>query len=427
MSTSLFARYRTPPVPLLELNMAKDGDLSNEAVIESIARLEEAIQEAATKRVPFEHPTAQAWLKDWVHGVYEGDTTAPRLPYCGISASQAGVALLEQFNDQVQQVIPQYPEEYQRNSVVPTMVLARVLVAWQETFKPDAQDWLNLRTNMGLYQRQHEDQWREQFDDTRPSLLSWLYAIPKVALGYEITEEQAKVMQRSVRASDNVPSRFWTEVITEWKDHAPALDASIGEQLAVTRQAIATTHLHHTYGDALPLALDPTVTDPLTLPVPVRDYQKGWDVAIRKMGLEYSQEAAKAEFPNGIPDTVDARAQHLKLLDVYYQQFERALEPWRWDGLKDASLEEKAEVFAWLTGWAPEFHWDTAVQNMGIYPPVEANSRQAYTGQTTLWWLQAPYRAKVEQAKTWIAEAELTMTDARQEGCDMDAFVRQLV
>ena len=286
--------------------MAKDGDLSNETVIESIARLEEAIQEAAAKRVPFEHPTAQAWLKDWVHGVYEGDTTAPRLPYCGISASQAGVALLEQFNDQVQQVIPQYPEEYQRNSVAPTMVLARVLVAWQETFKPDPQDWLNLRTNMGLYQRQHEAQWREQFDDERPSLLSWLYAIPKVALGYEITEEQAKVMQRSVRSSDSVASRFWTEVVTEWKGHVPALDASIGEQLAVVRQAIATTHLHHTYGDALPLALDPTVTDPLTLPVPVRDYQKGWDVAIRKMGLEYSQEAAKAEFPSGIPDTVDA-------------------------------------------------------------------------------------------------------------------------
>lgn len=404
----------------MRLNLPEGAELTLEKV-------ENALADTASQYVAFEHPDVQHWLSDWVCRVYEGDTPID-LPYhYGVSAAQAGVALMEVFNEKVQEFIPQYPEDLQRNSAIPTMVLARALVAWQTMFEPDAQDWLNLRTNLGLYQKLHEDQWTLQFDGERPSLLSWLYDIPKVALNYELDESQAKIMQVSVRSSDNTISRFWTEVMTEWKEHAPALDASIEQQLNAVKQAIGTTHLHHTHGDALPLSLDATTTDPMTLPAPVRDYHKGWDVAVRKMGLEYSQEAVKKDFPDGVPDHVDARTKHLKLLDAYYQQFERAIEPWRWDGLKEASVEEKVHVFAWLTGWAPEFHWDTAVQNMGIFPPVEASGRQDYTGQTTLWWLQAPYHVKVEQARTWISEAEHTMRDARREGCDMDAFIGQLV
>lgn len=377
----------------------------------------------------FSDPEVQAWLSEWVAAVYAGSARPPKPENYGVPTSFAGVALMESFNEKVQGLVAQYPEEHRKNQLIPILVLARALGAWQDTFHPSPADWLNMRTNMGYYQQEHEKQWRAQFDGSRPSVLSWLNRLPE-AVGYELVDKQTAAISKSLKASENASSRFWSTVEAFWvalvKEHPPE---SIQDNLNLCTGSIALAkQVQEMYKDqpgmldvdALPASA--TARDPLDLAVPVRDYHKGWDYQVRTAGRTFALESAKSHYPDGIPDTPQDRVDHLKFVDHYYNLFERSFEPWRWDGLGAASIEEKAQTWAWLTSWAPEYHWDSTVQAFGIYPPVEAIGRE-YTGQSTQWWLSASYEDKIVAATKWIEGASYEMDATRAEHCKIDDFI----
>lgn len=374
-------------------------------------------------------PEVQAWLEQWTQAAYAREPL-PALPATyGIPVSAAGVALTEAFNTTVQKLVDQYPEEHRKNQLIPILVMGRALAAWQTTFEPQPADWLNLRTNLGYYQQKHEKQWREQFDGPRPSALSWLNRVPE-AVGYELTEKQLTQISKSLKASENAQPRFWSMVSTLWSNFAAEnpptciqhnlnlCTASIAMGLQIQRvMRDEPTNLNV---DTLP----PFVHDmaPFDLAVPVRDYQKGWDYQVRTSGRAFALTQAKTHYPDGIPDNSNDRVAHLKLVEKYYELFERGFEPWRWDGLGEASVEEQAQTWAWLTSWAPEYNWDQTVKALGIHPPVEAIGRE-YTGQSTQWWLTSSYEEKTEAAQTWIQGASFEMAAARREHCNIDNFI----
>lgn len=380
-------------------------------------------------RLAFSEPEVQAWLNEWVTAVYAGQPRKEKPEHYMVPISFAGVALMEQFNEKVQALVGQYPEEHRKNQLIPVLVLARAMGAWQDAFQPSPTDWLNMRTNMGYYQQQHQAVWREQFEGSRPSVLSWLNRLPE-AVGYELVEKQTTLMSKSLKASENAAPRFWGMVEALWvalvKEHPPA---SIQDNLNLCTGSIALAkQMQDVYKDqataldvdALPVAV--ATMDPLDMAVPVRDYHKGWDYQVRTAGRAFALESAKSHYPEGIPDTPQDRVDHLKLVDKYYNLFERSFEPWRWDGLGEASVDEKAQTWAWLTSWAPEYHWDSTVQAFGIYPPVEAIGRE-YTGQSTEWWLSASYEDKVVAASKWIEGASYEMDATRAEHCKIDDFI----
>ena len=379
--------------------------------------------------IPCSDPLAQDWLARWTHAAYAREPL-PVLPReYGIPVSAAGVALTEEFNTTVQTLIDQYPEEHRKNQLIPIFVLARALSAWQETFAPSPADWLNLRTNLGYYQHKYEKQWREQFEGDRPSALSWLTRIPE-ALGHELTEKQITRMSKSLKASENAQPRFWGLVSDFWgkfaaenppesiQDNLNLCVASISVGLQVQKNMRDMPECLNV--DTLP----PFIQDmaPLDLAIPSRDYQKGWDYYIRTNGRAFALTQAKTHYPDGIPDNSNDRVAHLKLVDKYYELFERGFEPWRWDGLGQASSDEQAQTWAWLTSWAPEYNWDKTVKAIGIHPPVEAVGRE-YTGQATQWWLTASYEDKTQAAKVWIENASYEMDAARKEHCNIDNFI----
>lgn len=374
-------------------------------------------------------PEAQAWLAAWTEAAYARAPLPDKPDAFGIPASAAGVALMDAFNEKVQGLVGQYPEEHRKNQLIPILVMARALGAWQQTFAPGPADWLNFRTNLGYYQQKNEAQWREQFEGNRPSALSWLNRIPE-SLGYELTDKQVTTMSKGIKASDNAQSRFWTLAFEMWgkfaaenppatiQDNLNLCIASITVGLQV--QKILCDSPEYLDVDTLPDFVHDKA--PLDMAVPVRDYHKGWDYHVRTTGRAFALSQAKTHYPDGIPDDPNDRVAHLKLVDQYYNQFERAFEPWRWDGLGEASVDEQAQTWAWLTSWAPEYNWDQTVKAMGIHPPVEAIGRE-YTGKSTQWWLTAPYADKVEAAKTWIEGASHEMAAARKDHCNIDDFI----
>ena len=383
----------------------------------------------AAPTVALSAPEAQAWLARWTQAVYAREPL-PALPEeYGIPASAAGVALTEAFNATVQTLIEQYPEEHRKNQLIPVFVLARALGAWQETFFPSATDWLNLRTNLGYYQQKHEKQWRDQFEGSRPSALSWLTRIPE-AVSHELSEKQITRMSKSLKASENAQPRFWGLVSDFWgKFAAENPPQSIQDNLNLCVASIAVglqvQQNMRDIPDCLNVdTLPPFVQamEPLDLAVPARDYQKGWDYDIRTKGRAFALTQAKTHYPDGIPDDPNDRVAHLKLVDKYYELFERGFEPWRWDGLGQASSDEQAQTWAWLTSWAPEYNWDQTVKALGIHPPVEAVGRE-YTGKSTQWWLTASHEEKTQAAKVWIEGASYEMAAARKEHCNIDDFI----
>ena len=391
-----------------------------------------AAEETNTRTAPtmaLSSPEVQSWLARWSQAAYAKEQL-PALPEeYGIPASAAGVALMELFDPKLQTMIAQYPEEHRKNQLIPILVFARALSAWQDTFSPEPADWLNLRTNLGYYQQKYESQWRAQFEGERPSALSWLSRIAE-ANGYELTEKQISRMSKSLKASDNAQPRFWSMVSELWSKFAVENPPqSIQDNLNLCMASIAVgLQLQQSFHD-MPSCLNvdtlpPFVhtMSPLELAVPARDYQKGWDYHVRTSGRAFALEQAKTHYPDGIPDDPNDRVAHLKLVDKYYDLFERSFEPWRWDGLEQASSEEQAQTWAWLTGWAPEFQWEQTVKSMGIHPPVEAVGRD-YTGQSTQWWLTAPYDEKTQAAKLWIESANYEMDSARKEHCNIDDFI----
>ena len=379
--------------------------------------------------VAFTDPAVQTWMSEWTHAMYARQPL-PVLPdEYAVPPAAASVFFMDQFNDKLQELVAQYPEEHRKNQLIPVLLLTRAVVAWQETFKPSRDDWLNFRTNLGYYQQQHETQWREQFEGTRPSALLWLSRLNEAA-NYEATDIQLTRIGKSLKMSDNGTSRFWTMATSMWSklavahpptsisDNLALCDASIHAALEVQRHLLDSPDMFNV--DALPSVA--MTKDTLDLPVPVRDYHKGWDHFIRTSGRAFALEQAKSHYPDGLPNDVNDRVAHLKLIDQYYNLYERAFEPWRWDGLADATPEEQAKTWAWLTSWAPEYHWDATVKAMGIYPPVEAVGRE-YTGQSTQWWLTAPYEEKVQAALAWVEGANRDMQASREQHCNIDGFI----
>ena len=390
---------------------------------------EEALPERPAPTVALSAPEAQAWLASWTQAAFAKEPL-PALPEeYGIPASAASVALTEAFNAKVQTLVDQYPEEHRKNQLIPILVMARVLGAWQDTFAPSPADWLNLRTNLGYYQQKHEKQWREQFEGPRPSALSWLTRIPE-ATGFELAEKQVTRMSKSLKASENAQPRFWGLVSDFWgKFAAENPPECIQDNLNLCVASIAVGLQFQQSMRDMPEYLNvdtlpPFVHDmsPLDMAVPVRDYQKGWDYFIRTNGRAFALAQAKTHYPDGVPDDSNARVAHLKYIDKYYELFERGFEPWRWDGLGQASTDEQAQTWAWLTSWAPEYTWDQTVKAIGIHPPVEAIGRE-YTGQSTQWWLTASHEDKTKAAQTWIEGASFEMDAARKEHCNMDGFI----
>lgn len=379
--------------------------------------------------VALSSPEAQEWLFKWTQAAFAKEPL-PALPEAyGIPASAAGVALTEAFNAKVQTLVDQYPEEHRKNQLIPVLVLARALGAWQDTFSPTGADWLNLRTNLGYYQQKHEKEWRAQFEGPRPSALTWLTRVPE-ALNYELNEKQITRMSKSLKASENATPRFWSMVSDFWAkfavDNPPQ---SIQDNLNLCAASISVgMQIHQTMRDIPDCVnvdtLPPFVhaMDAFELAVPARDYQKGWDYQVRTSGRAFALAQAKSHYPDGIPDDPNDRVAHLKLVDKYYELFERSFEPWRWDGLGEASPNEQAQTWAWLTSWAPEYNWDQTVKAIGIHPPVEAVGRE-YTGQSTQWWLTASHDDKTKAAQTWIEGASFEMDAARREHCNIDNFI----
>lgn len=378
--------------------------------------------------LPIEIPEVKAWLSSWVDASYQHSASEKLPENYNITAAQASVALLDVFNTRLQEMLLLYPEEYRTNQLIPVLVLARVLGAWQDTFNPDAQDWLNTRTNLGYYQQRDEKQWRAQFEGSRPSILTWLNRLPE-ALNYELDDKQIGKMSKSLAASTNAAPRFWMVVHEVWAKIATENPPkSIQDQLNICHAsmalglAIQKNEGGVSTGDVLPSFV--LELDARSLSVPVRDYQKGWDHFVRTAGRQFALAMAKNNYPDGIPDNSNDRVAHIRLIEENYRNFEVAFEPWRWDGLQDASVEEKAQVWAWLTNWAPAYTWDQTIKAMGIHPPVEATGRE-YTGQTTLWWLNAPYEEKVVAAQSWFEKAEQELSISKSEN-NMDEFVKHM-
>ena len=394
-----------------------------------LTHAQELVSSRIAPTVELSSIAAQLWLDQWAQAAY-AKTTLPPLPLeYGIPASAAAVALTELFDANVQALVAQYPQEHRKNQLIPIFVLARALGAWQESFVPSPSDWLNLRTNLGYYQQKYGLQWRGQFEGGRPNALEWLKRIPE-AVGQELTDAQNLRIFKSLKESQNAEPRFWRMVLQLWdKLSCENNPTSLQDNLNLCASSISMGLQAQQAMRDIPSCLDidtfpPFVHNmaPLDLAVPSRDYQKGWDHCVRVNGRTFALEQARTHYPLGIPDTPDDRVEHLKLVDTYYQQFERSFEPWRWDGLEQGTAEEQAQAWAWLTSWASEYHWDTFVKEVGIHPPVEAVGRE-YTGQSTQWWLTAPYNDKVEAAKTWIESASHEMADARKEHCNIDTFI----
>lgn len=371
-------------------------------------------------------PQVCAWLNHWVDCAYQR-LPLPDIPEnYRILPSIAGVALLDQFNDRFQAMVAQYPESYRTNLLIPVLVLTRAIVAWQTSFKPDASDWLNLRTNLGYYQQEYSYQWRMQYPNTRPSILTWFNSIPE-ALNYEITSEQLKTVKDNIKNSANQASRIWVSIgeirASLCAERPPE---TIQDRLDLCNKSISVGMAllqHQANQDTLPSFV--LKRNPMDLSVPARDYQKGWDHYIRSTGREYAMNLASSHYPEGIPDTAQDRVEHIRYVEKYYQDFETAFEPWKWNGLEQSSIEEKAQVWAWITSWAPEYVWDETVSNFGVHPDVCAVNRD-YTGKSTTWWLTASFDEKVEQAKLWLKKEELVINQSHSEST-MDDFVANIL
>jgi len=379
------------------------------------------------------------WLNDWSTEIYSGPQLSEQynIPiYLNLTPAQLAIHLFCEFPNKLKDSLSHIPDEYlnnKRNQEFPAFILARCIQGWYKTCTPAPEDWINLKTVLGWLQKKHGPEWRSMFDGERPSLLNWIQESGK-ATGQEIDEQTAQQVISDNKKSHYKAPRFWSVAqkiaISAWLKSPPT---SIQTQLDFIKNVIQmTVSLHRPENEQIVeqmINLDNYPEqwlnqEPLSIPVAIRDYSTGWDTEVRTTCQKAATAHADSLWPDGAPENSKDRVLHLKKIEDTYDALERLFEPWRWIDLNNASVEEKASVWAWITTWAPTYHWDTAIKNMDLHPPVEAIGLD-YTGKDAYWWVTTPYDEKLEQAKSWINRMEMDKTDSLKNS-SMDSFLDNL-
>lgn len=348
----------------------------------------------------------------WVDAVYNGHHPEKAPLY----TSAAVCHLLDALPRYIEHFRNLYPEENRTNEVIGVFVLARAVEYWSQKYDPQPNDWYNFRQNIGLLQQQYGQQLKKWFpDEKRPSFAEWLDKISNIASGLTHDQLLHRTIKSGLRDADKVGEPLFWKGVTAGLFQNPHYKEgiSVTERMELILNTIDRMREGHRSIKQFEreAGVGAYIDYFYDLPIhkvapPITDYSKSWELAY----LSYIAAFVKKELAPKVDDLVNvAKA------DVFYfkqqiaqeqtartEWLAKTYQPWAWSELKEATLDEKASVWAWMTSWAPEYQWDPFLKTVGIYPPVEAVTREEYTGKSTAWWLSASFEDKKAAALEWM-------------------------